>query len=266
MLDLYERASELVKANVPFAMATIIESKGSTPRHSGKMIVLEEGGIIGTIGGGLAEKTVIDRALEAIKSGKSEMVEMVLNSDAPDGLPMHCGGGLKVFVEVHVTRPSLVLAGGGHVNMSLYKFALELGYDVVIVEDRASFGNPVRFPEAREIHVHEDMAEAMKLARVDSNTYIIIATKDSDEKALREVIRSDAAYIGVIGSRRKVSIILDHLRQENVDEALLERVHAPIGLDIGAETPPEIAISILAEVLMVMKQASGKSMKELRPK
>lgn len=266
MLDLYERASELVKANVPFAMATIIESKGSTPRHSGKMIVLENGGIIGTIGGGLAEKTVIDRALEAIKSGKSEMVEMILNSDVEDGLPMHCGGGLKVFVEVHVTRPSLILAGGGHVNMSLYKFALELGYDVIIVEDRETFGNQVRFPEAREIHVHEDMAEAVKLARIDSNTYVIIATKDSDEKALREVVNSNAAYIGVIGSRRKVAIILDHLRQEGVEEALLERVHAPIGLDIGAETPPEIAVSILAEILKVMKEASGRSMKELRVK
>lgn len=266
MLDLYERASELVKANVPFAMATIVESKGSTPRHSGKMIVLEDGEIIGTIGGGLAEKTVIDRAVEAIKQGKSEMVEMILNSDAADGLPMHCGGGMKVFVEVHATRPTLVLAGGGHVNMSLYNYALELGYDVIIVEDREAFGNPVRFPGAREIHVHEDMEKAMGMVRVHSNMYIVIATKDSDEKALRAVIRSDAAYIGVIGSRRKVGIILGHMKEEGVDAAFIERIHAPIGLDIGAETPPEIAISILAEVLKVMKRASGRSMKELRVK
>ena len=266
MLDLYERASKLVKANVPFAMATIIESKGSTPRHSGKMIVLKDGSILGTIGGGLAEKTVIDRALEAIRSGKSEIVEMILNSDVADGLPMHCGGGMKVFVEVHLTRPTLVLAGGGHVNMSLYKFAIELGYDVVIVEDRETFGSSIRFPEAREIHIHEDMGEAMKLARVDANTYIVIATKDSDEKALRSVIRSEAAYIGVIGSRRKIGIILDHLRQEGVEPAVLERIHAPVGLDIGAETPPEIAISILAEVLKVMKAGTGISMKELRVK
>ncbi|SCZ80982.1 XdhC family protein [Acidaminobacter hydrogenoformans] len=264
MLNLYERASELVKANVPFALATIVESKGSTPRHSGKMIVLEEGEIIGTIGGGLAEKTVIDRAVEAIKLGKSEMVEMILNSDAEDGLPMHCGGGLKVFVEVHVTRPTLVLAGGGHVNMSLYKFALALGYDVIIVEDREAFGNPVRFPEAREIHVHEDMEKAMGLVHVHPDMYIVIATKDSDEKALRAVVNSDAAYIGLIGSRRKVGIILEHLKEEGVDASVLERVHAPIGLDIGAETPPEIAVSILAEVLKVMKEATGRSMKELR--
>lgn len=266
MLDLYERASELVKANVAFAMATIIESKGSTPRHSGKMIILSDGQTIGTIGGGLAEKTVIDRAVEAIRSGVSETVELILNSEAKDGLPMHCGGDMKVFVEVNETRPTLVLAGGGHVNHSLYHFALELGYEVVIVEDRDEFGHPLRFPNAREIFVHEDMGEAMRKVAVHPNMYIVIATKDSDEKALREVVHSDAAYIGVIGSRRKVTIILDHLRQEGVSEALLERVHAPVGLDLGAETPSEIAISVLAEILKVKNGTTGVSMKELRPK
>ncbi|MDO9592212.1 MAG: XdhC family protein [Erysipelotrichaceae bacterium] len=264
MLDLYKSASDLMKANKPFALATIIESKGSTPRHSGKMIVLPDGSIIGTVGGGLAEKTVIDRALAAIKAGRSELVEMKLNSEVENGLAMHCGGALKVFVEVHMTRPCLVLAGGGHVNQSLYYFALELGYDVMIVEDREAFGNTQRYPEAKAIFVHEDMLEAMKQVEIEPNMYVVIATKDSDEKALRAVIDSDAAYIGLIGSRRKVGIVLDHLRADGIDEALIEKVHSPIGLDIGAETPAEIAISILAEILKLISAASGRSLKELR--
>jgi xanthine dehydrogenase accessory factor len=264
MLDLFERASELMKSNVPFALATIIESKGSTPRHSGKMIVLSNGDIIGTIGGGLAEKTVIDRAVEALRKGKSELVEMTLNSDIEGGLAMHCGGGLKVFVEVHGARPCLVLAGGGHVNLSLYKIARMLGYDVIIVEDRETFGNWERFPEAREIYVHEDMYLALKSLPIDSNMHIVIATKDSDEKALRAVVESSAAYIGVIGSRRKVRIILEHLKADGFDEALIDRVYSPVGLDIGAETPPEIAISILAEIMKNIAGSTGRSMRELR--
>lgn len=263
MVDIFKAASDLMKGNEPFAMATIIESKGSTPRHSGKMIVCLDGRIFGTIGGGLSEKTVIDRALEAIKSGQSALVEMVLNSDAVDGLPMHCGGALKVFIEVYATRPCLVLAGGGHVNYSLYKFALELGYDVIVVEDREAFGNMKRFPEAKAVYVHENMYEAMKQVKIEPNMYVVIATKDSDEKALRAVIQSDAAYIGLIGSRRKVSIIMDHLRQDGFETSLIEKVYAPIGLEIGAETPPEIAVSVLAEILKAISGTTGKSMKEL---
>lgn len=262
-MNLYREAGRLIEANTAFALATIIESKGSTPRHSGKMIVLEDGSIIGTVGGGIAERFVIDEAILAIKEDCSKIVEYKLNSELKDGIPMSCGGNLKVFIEVNERKPKIVLIGGGHVNYAMSKFIDLLDYELVVVDDREEFCNKDRYPSASNLYVDEDIEKAVAKVDIDSNTYIVIATKDGDKKSLKEVVYSNAKYIGVIGSKRKVTLLMRDLKEDGIDEEKLDFVHSPIGLDIGTETPEEIAISILAEILKARSGGSGKSFKEL---
>lgn len=263
-MNIYSEAGKLSDKNKAFALATIIESKGSTPRHSGKMIVLEDGSIIGTIGGGLAERYVIDEAVEAISDDSSRLVEYKLNSDADGGIQMSCGGNLKVFIEVNQRKPRLVLIGGGHVNYALSKLVEFLDYELVVVEDREEFCNMERYPFASELHVDEVVDKALSNVKIDSNSYVIIATKDYDEKSLRAVIDSDARYIGVIGSKRKVTLLMKNMLESGYSKERLEFVHSPIGLDIGTETPEEIAISIVAEILKARSGKTGNSLKEMK--
>ncbi|MGB3366141.1 MAG: XdhC family protein [Acidaminobacteraceae bacterium] len=262
-MNLYREAGKLTQENKAYALATIIESKGSTPRHSGKMIILEDGSIVGTVGGGIAERFVIDAAILAIKEDSSKIVEYKLNSELKDGIPMSCGGNLKVFIEVNERKPKIVLIGGGHVNYAMSKFVDLLDYELVVVDDREEFCNKDRYPSASKLYVNEDIAVAVAQVEIDSNTYIAIATKDGDKSSLYEVISSEAKYIGVIGSKRKVTLLMKDLKEEGIDEERLKFVHSPIGLDIGTETPEEIAISILAEILKVRSGGTGKSFKDL---
>lgn len=263
-MNLYSEAGKLSNKNQAFALALIIESKGSTPRHSGKMIVLENGDIIGTIGGGLAESYVIQEAVKAIADDCSRLVEYKLNSDAKGGIQMSCGGNLKVFIEVNQRKPRLVLIGGGHVNYALSKLVEFLDYELVVVEDREEFCNKERYPFASELHVDPMVDKALSQVKIDSNTYVVIATKDYDEKSLRAVIDKDPKYIGVIGSKRKVALLMKNMIESGYTKERLSFVHSPIGLDIGTETPEEIAISIVAEILKARSGGSGNSLKEMK--
>lgn len=258
-MNLYSEAARLKDENRRFAWAAIVEAKGSTPRNKAHMIVLEDGSIRGTIGGGIAERRVIDEAVEAIREGKSRVLDMTLNSDVAGGLPMHCGGGMTVFIDVNACSPKLLLIGGGHVNLAVYKMAVLLGYECHVVDERPEFVAPQRFPEATGRYTAADLTQAIAQAPVDADTSVIIATKDADEVALRAVYGKGAAYIGVIGSRRKVTIIRQHLLKDGYDKEGVDKVYAPIGLDIGAETPEEIALSILSEVMKVKAGKSGDS-------
>lgn len=254
-MNLYQEAAKLADQNKRFAWTAIIEAKGSTPRNKAHMIVLEDGSIVGTIGGGIAEKRIIEAAVEALKEGKSRTVDLTLNSDAKGGLPMHCGGDMQVFIDVHSARPKLLLIGGGHVNLAVYKLGIFLGYECHIVDERPEFASMERYPEAAGVYTMPSLAEAVAQAPVDADTAVVIATKDADEVALRAVFHRGAGYLGVIGSRRKVTIIRNHLLEDQFPREEVDRVFAPIGLDIGSETPEEIAVSILAEI---MKSRSGK--------
>lgn len=263
-MNIYKEAGKLIDCNKAFAIATIIESKGSTPRHSGKMIVLEDGNIIGTIGGGLAERYVIDESIKAISDDSSRLVEYKLNSEADGGIQMSCGGNLKVFIEVNQRKPRLILIGGGHVNYAISKLVEFLDYELVIVEDREEFCNEERYPFASELYLDQEVDNALSRLKVDSNSYIVIATKDYDEKSLRAVIDTDAKYIGVIGSKRKVTLLMKNMLESGYSKEKLDFVHSPIGLDIGTETPEEIAISIVAEILKARSGKTGVSLKELK--
>lgn len=245
-LDELEKGKEL-------AIATITSAKGSTPREIGaKMVVLTDGNIYGTIGGGALEKHVIDLCMDAIEKGKSYNIHLPLNKE---GVEMICGGEVDVFIEVYKNKPKLLIAGGGHVGYAIYKVASMLDFDIVIFEDREEFLTKDRFPKANKL-VLGNMRENLKDYPIDENSYIVIATRGHayDEECLEAVVESDARYIGVMGSKKKILTMMENLKDKGIQEEKLDKVYAPIGLKLSNGTPEEIAISILSEILLVKNQ------------
>jgi xanthine dehydrogenase accessory factor len=214
------------------------------------MLVTTEGKVIGTVGGAIAELQLIEQSIAAIKEGKPRTIKMPL--------PV-CAGVITCFINVFKAPESLILAGAGHVAQPLSKLAKMLGFQVTVMDNRADYATKERFPDADRIIV-DDWEKALKELRIDSNTYIVILTYagEYDELALRTVIGSKASYIGMISSESKAKGILSKLRRDGVPDDLLRRVVTPIGLDIGAETPAEIAVSTMAEIVMRRKKRTGR--------
>jgi xanthine dehydrogenase accessory factor len=246
--------ADAVAAGESAALATVVRVEGSAPREVGaKIIVYADGRIQGTVGGGKMEALVIEEAIEATAAGQSRMVHYDLREvDAGD--PGICGGTVDVYIDVAVPRPTLLLVGAGHVAMPVADVAQMCGFRVDVVDDRADMASEERFPSAAE-RIVADIVESVRAYPVTPRTYVVLVTRGHalDEEALREVIERPAAYIGMIGSRRKVHTVFDHLREAGVDEALIERVHSPIGIDIGSQTPAEIAVSIVGEMIAVRR-------------
>ena len=258
-MNLFKQAAELAANHSPFAVATIVSSEGSTPRSRAKMIVLSDGTTFGTIGGGVAERYVIDEALKAIRFNRSSLVRYSLDREGKEtSIEMDCGGSMEIFIEAVSPGLRLFIIGGGHVSLEIAKLAFNAGFRIEIVEERPEFCSSERFPMASGLHLGKDLDEAMASAQLEENDFLIIATSSSDERALRHYIGSKAAYIGMLGSRRKVKVLMNKLRSEGIEEALLSAVRAPIGLDIGAETPAEIALSIVSEMLMERTGRQGR--------
>lgn len=257
--NIYEKTAELVRQNKSFAIVTIIEARGSTPRHAGKMLVLPDRTCFGTVGGGAPEYFTVEEAVKAISAGASKIVEYVLDADR-GGLMMHCGGDMKLFIEVVAARPVLVLVGAGHVGYALAGLGERLGYEIRVADDREGYAAE-RYPNASAVYVKPSIADAVREARsageFTKDTYVVIATKDSDLEALAAAIDSPAGYIGMIGSRKKVAFIMRELRKRGIAEEKRNRVYAPVGLDIGSETPEEIAVSIMSEILAVKNDRCG---------
>lgn len=252
-MNLFEKAAELSAADTPFAIATIVSSSGSTPRGKAKMIVLADGTSYGTVGGGIVEARVIEESKKAIDFDRPVMLDYTLDhSPGERSLDMECGGSMSVYVEVFGAKPRLLIAGGGHVGLAIARLAAGLGYRIAVVDDRPDFVTSERFPMAQELYVMPDMELALAAAPSDRRTCAVIATHASDERALRAFVGRDLAYLGFLGSRRKVKLLLDKARDEGVPEELLARVRAPIGLDLGAETPEEIAVSVMAEIMAAL--------------
>ena len=249
-----EKVALLTRRNESFALAMIIESKGSTPRHVGKMIVYRDGTIEGTVGGGLAEHYVIEESVEAIQKGQSKMVEYKLNKDAKGGISMDCGGTLRVFIEIYKSRPELVMVGAGHVGYALSKLADFLEYPYRVVDDRPDYCTRERFPHAANLFVHEDIEKAIVDAGLNEKSYITIFTKDCDDIALKTTLNYPCAYVGMIASKRRAIRVFEKLRSEGVAQERLDSVHTPIGMEIGAETAEEIAISIMGEIIKVSRR------------
>jgi xanthine dehydrogenase accessory factor len=258
-MNIFEKAAELSSSHTPFAIATILSSSGSTPRSRAKMIVLTDGSSFGTIGGGIVESYVIEEAVQCIRFNRSTTLEYDLDRKGKKtSIEMDCGGNMKIFIESISPGPRLLLIGGGHVSLEIAAAAAKLGFRIAIVEERPEFCSSERFPMASELYLRDTLDEAMKAAPVDPDSILIIATSSSDERALRHFITKECAYIGMLGSRRKVRVLKDKLASEGVPAPRLEAVRAPIGLDLGAETPEEIAISILAEIMSLQNSRSAR--------
>ena len=266
MKDVYEAVAEAMRRGESVALATIVQTRGSTPRQVGtKMLIRRDGTILGTVGGGALEVAIIEAALEALSEGKPRLVHYGLRADQHEQDLGVCGGDLDVFIDVIVPQATLLLIGAGHVAVPLAEMARMLGFRIVVFDDRAEYANRDRFPQADEVLVDEFGAGLRKLD-ITQNTWVVIATRshESDAAALRAVIGSPAAYIGLLGSRRKVSLIFKALREAGVGEEQLARVYAPVGLDLGADTPEEIAVSIMAEMIMVRQGGTGQSLSARR--
>ncbi|CAN5779230.1 XdhC/CoxI family protein [soil metagenome] len=250
------------------ALVTVIRAQGSTPQRAGaKMLVFADGRTIGTIGGGCYENDAIGKARLALADGQSQVVHYELNDDFAQENGLICGGRMDVHVDPLLPSPHLFIVGAGHVGYHLGRIAADAGFTLHVIDDRSKFANAERFPAA-EIIV-EPIPEWLRRAEISRAAFVVVLTRghQHDLEAMRALSARDVRYLGLIGSRAKVARIYDVLIDEGMPPDLLERVHAPIGFDIGAVTPAEIAVSILAELIAVRRGAgtAGLSMKRLHP-
>lgn len=252
----------LERAGEAAVLCTIIRERGSVPRHVGsKMLVYPNGVIAGTIGGGEMESRVIREALEALHEGKPRLVTYTLvNPQAGD--PGVCGGEVEVFVEPHLPTPTLVVIGAGHVGRALVHLGKWLGFRVAVSDDRAELCTPEALPGA-DLYLPGPAAELPGRLSFNAQTYIVMPTRGVplDVSALPALLAAPHAYLGVIGSRRRWQTAVRQLTAQGVPAAALARVHAPMGLELRAETPEEIAVSILAEILMLRNGGDGRPMR-----
>lgn len=256
-MDIYEEIVKLRQQGRRGAVATIVNVRGSIPSFkTAKMLVRDDGSIVGTIGGGCVEAEVWQAAREVMEAEKPRTLTFNLNQDPKYDTGLVCGGTLDIFVEPVLPPALLYLFGAGHVAVNLYRTAKNAGFDVIVVDDREAYANRERFPEAREVYA-EDFEQAMSRLGPNESSYIVIVTRGhrDDMRVLRWAVKTPARYIGMIGSKRKTIAIFNELHKEGLTAELFERVHAPVGLDIGAITPEEIAVAITAELIAVRRHA-----------
>ena len=258
-MDIYEQIVELRRSGRRGAVATIVNVRGSVPSFkTAKMLVRDDGSIVGTIGGGCVEADVWQAAREVIESEKPRTLKFDLNQDPRYDTGLVCGGTLEVFVEPVLPPALLYIFGAGHVGLNLCRSAAGAGFDVTVVDDRSSYATRERFPAAHDV-LALDFDEAMQKVDPTESSYVVIVTRGhhDDMRILRWAVQTRARYIGMIGSKRKVVEIFKTLQKEGLAAHLFDRVHAPVGLDIGAITPEEIAVAITAELIAVRRQTTS---------
>ncbi|MGH7839015.1 MAG: XdhC family protein, partial [Candidatus Binataceae bacterium] len=257
-MDLFEEIVRMRRAGKRGALATIVHTNGSIPSYeSSRMLVREDGSMAGTVGGGCVEADVWAAAKEVMSSEQPRKMTFNLNHEAAYDAGLICGGTLEIFVEPILPQPLLYLFGGGHVSTAVARVAHLAGFAIAVVDDRESFANAGRFPmAARFFTTYED---AFREIQPGSSTYLVIVTRGhkDDMRVLAWAARTSARYIGMIGSKRKVISVYRALEKEGLTPESFDRVHAPVGLDIGALSPEEIGVSIVAELIAVRRNASG---------
>lgn len=254
-MDIYEELVRLRRAGESCALATIVEVRGSIPSYeTAKLLVRADGSMAGTVGGGCVEADVYAAAREVIRTGQPRRMNFTLNQDAAGDNGLICGGELEVFIEPVRPMPRAFIFGAGHISKSLSAVAALAGFDTVIVDDRESFANRERFPEAGEVLAGE-YEEIFPKLEVNASSFLVIVTRGhrDDLRVLRWALGTEAVYIAMIGSLRKVISLVKELDQEGIAVAHPERLFAPMGFDIGAVTPEEIAISVVAEMIAVRR-------------
>jgi len=251
--EVFAAVADALERGEPAALVTIISAMGSTPQRVGaKMLVFADGRIVGTIGGGCYENDAFWKAREAITSRRPQLVHYELSDDFAQETGLICGGQMDVYIEPIEPSPELYIVGAGHVGFHLARLAHDVGFRVHVVDDREKFANRERFPFAVEV-LADDIPAWVARTSLPAHAYVVIVTRGhtNDLEALRALAPRDLRYLGLIGSRAKVARITDALIADAMPAEVLQHVHAPIGLDIGAVTPQEIAVSILAELIAV---------------
>jgi len=254
MLEIYQELVNVISKRERAVLATVVSSRGSAPRKAGaKMLIKNDGTFIGTVGGGGVEQQVREKAIEVMNSGEPQIVHFDLSGKG-EGATMICGGQMDVFLEPILSPETLYLFGAGHISQSTAAMGKMLGFQVVVIDPRPEYNNSDRFPDADSLIV-EGYDSAFSKLNVDKDSYIVIYTTGHvlDEQCLRFAVGTKAKYIGMIGSKKKVIEVKERLLQKGVSQQQLDRVYAPIGIEIGAETPQEIATSILAEIIKVKR-------------
>jgi xanthine dehydrogenase accessory factor len=263
-MSIFDSLRELGRRGEAAALCTVIRTRGSVPRHAGsKMLVRRDGGIEGTIGGGEMEARVIADALSVLASGLPRLVSYAL-VDPRTGDPGVCGGEVEVFVEAIRPCPTILVIGGGHVGKAIVHLAAWLGFRAVVSDERPEFCTPEAVPGADEYLPMSIEALCRRFTFTD-DTYIVMPTRGVgvDVDGVPMLLDMPHAYLGVIGSRRRWATAVQQLQEKGVPRDKLERVHAPMGLELNAETPEEIAMSVLAEILMLRNRGTGATMKWL---
>ena len=251
--EVFRAVGETLERGEAAALVTIIRTQGSTPQRVGaKMLVFPDGRSIGTIGGGCYENDAFWKARRALETRQPLVAKYELADDLAEESGLICGGQMEVYIEPLESSPHLYLIGGGHVAYHLGQLAANVGFRLHVLDDREKFANADRFPDAVEVAV-DTIPTWLERATIPSQAYAVILTRGHryDLDALRALAKRDLRYLGLIGSRAKVARLYEALRDEGVSVDNIERVHAPVGLDIGAVSPQEIAVSILAELIAV---------------
>ncbi len=254
MRDIFQIVANLIKTGESAAVATVVRTEGSTPRKTGtKMIIMKDGKIIGTMGGGDLEQRVIEEALEAIRQREPRITSFTLDVEKGK-LDMMCGGKLDVYIEPLLPDSKLIIFGAGHITRALAPLMRMAGFQVSVVDDSPDLLQKEKYPEIEDLKL-ADMEQFARDLRPDRDTYIVTLSRgfSKDEAILRQLIQKDFKYVGMIGSVRQITTMKETLEKEGVSKEAFGKLCAPIGLDIGGETPEEIAISIAAEIIAAKK-------------
>ncbi len=252
MASLVDELINIQEEGAAGVLATVVEADNGAARAGEKILIRDGRAVQGSLGDDRLTAAVIAEAAERLKEEKSKLVPLALAG----------GGAAEVFFEVLPAPPKLVVVGAGHIAVPLVKIAKILDFHVIVLDDRILFANRERFPDADAVRVG-DMAEELKAMAITPSTYIVLITRGHkyDEPCLREIIHSSAKYIGMIGSRRRIKACFERFKnEEKIAEEVIARVYAPIGLDIGTETPEEIALAIMAEIVKVRRGGTAKSL------
>ncbi len=254
-MDIYEEVVRLRRLGQKCALATIVQVNGSIPSYeSAKLLVREDGSMLGTVGGGCVEAEVWNAAREVMQTEQPRKMNFSLGQDAAYDNGLICGGQLSVFVEPVVPQPRAFIFGGGHISKSISKVASIAGFATAIIDNREAYANRERFPEADEVFA-EEYEDVFPKLPIRDTSYVIIVTRGhrDDMRVLRWAAGTNAKYIAMIGSKRKVIGVVKELEKEGIPRSAFERIFAPMGFEIGAITPEEIAVSVVAEMIAVRR-------------
>ena len=249
-MDFYEQLLKVKKENKVYAVATVVKTEGNTPRHSGaKMLVLADGSIVGSVGGGIVEKQAAADCLTAMKTGETLLKTYSAISQEVADKGMVCGNNMTIFIEPGERLPYLYLCGCGHVAQAVLPLAKMLGYYVVAIDARDISGFEDALAPADELHILESFDQIGQLEFVPGAAYIACSfSHKTDGDILNVILSKEPSYVGMLGGKPKIRALFTKLKENGYSEDVLKQIHAPIGLDIGGEKPAEIAVSIMAEI------------------